>query len=441
MGLFDIFAILVTLAALFSYINHRYFGLPRTIGLMSLSLLVSLSLLLCGYFEIVNLDDHVAGLLTKVDFYDTLMHGMLGFLLFAGALHVNYQDLRKLGWVIGLLATVGVLTSTVLVGFLTWAMLHMLGMNISWIYCFLFGALISPTDPIAVLGILKKAGAPKRLEVKITGESLFNDGIGVVVFLTLLSFAQSSGQAVEPVAILKLLAVEAGGGIIYGLGLGYLSYSLIKRIDNYHVEILLTLATVMAGYRLAEVIHVSAPLAIVVAGLMIGNHGRYLGMSDITREHLDTFWELVDEILNAVLFVLIGLELLVITNTMNVVIAGVLLIPCVLLARFISVSSIVTLLYRFIPFSAGSIQILTWAGLRGGISVALALSLPQGPERDLIVTITYCIMAFSILVQGLTVGRLVDRYSRDTAQDTVEDIVEDTVQDTVQEKEAYVADQ
>lgn len=287
-------------------------------------------------------------------------------------------------------------------------------MALPLIYCFLFGALISPTDPIAVLGILKKAQAPKQLETKITGESLFNDGIGVVVFLTLLSLVQSGPHAAEPFSIAKLLAVEAGGGILYGIGLGYIAYSLIKRIDNYHVEILLTLATVMGGYRFAEAIHVSAPLAIVVAGLMVGNHGRYLGMSDLTREHLDTFWELIDEILNAVLFVLIGLELLVISHTLNMVTAGLLLIPCVLLARFVSVGSIIGLMRRFSDFPRGSIRIMTWAGLRGGISVALALSLPLGPERDLLVTITYCIMTFSILVQGLTVGHVV-RYFYSTS--------------------------
>ncbi|MGA7279993.1 MAG: sodium:proton antiporter [Desulfocapsaceae bacterium] len=414
MDLFDIITVLVVLAAIFSYINHRFFGLPRTIGLMALSLLVSLSLLGLGSFGIVTLDEQVAGMLTRLDFYDTLMHGMLGFLLFAGALHVNFQDLREMGWVILLLATFGVIASTVLVGFFTWGILMLVGMALPLIYCFLFGALISPTDPIAVLGILKKAQAPKQLETKITGESLFNDGIGVVVFLTLLSLMQSGPHAAEPFSIAKLLAVEAGGGILYGIGLGYIAYSLIKRIDNYHVEILLTLATVMGGYRFAEAIHVSAPLAIVVAGLMVGNHGRYLGMSDLTREHLDTFWELIDEILNAVLFVLIGLELLVISHTLNMVTAGLLLIPCVLLARFVSVGSIIGLMRRFSDFPRGSIRIMTWAGLRGGISVALALSLPLGPERDLLVTITYCIMTFSILVQGLTVGHVV-RYFYSTS--------------------------
>lgn len=411
MGFFDIIVVLVVLAALFSYINHRYIGLPRTIGLMALSLVVSLSLLLLGYFNVVTVDDAVAGMLAQLDFYDTLMHGMLGFLLFAGALHVNLQDLREMGWVIGLLATFGVVASTFLVGLFTSGVLSLLGIEMAFIYCLLFGALISPTDPIAVLGILKKANAPKRLETKITGESLFNDGIGVVVFLTLLAFVQGGGHATDIGSILKLLALEAGGGIIYGVGLGYLAYLLIKRIDNYHVEVLLTLATVMGGYRLAELLHVSAPLSIVVAGLMVGNHGRYLGMSDLTREHLDTFWELVDEIFNAVLFVLIGLELLVISYHSSMLAAGLLLIPCVLLARLLSVGTIITVMRKFTPFSKGAALILTWGGLRGGISVALALSLPLGPERDLLVNITYCVMAFSILVQGLTVGRLVRHFN------------------------------
>ncbi len=403
LGIFDISALLVTLAALFSYINHRYFGLPRTIGLMALSLFVSLTLLLLGKLNIVTFD--FANLMTEVDFYNTLMHGMLGFLLFAGALHINISDLRKDGGVIGLLATIGVIASTILVGVFTWYLLRLLGLGIPLEYCFLFGALISPTDPIAVLGILKKVGAPKELEVKITGESLFNDGIGVVVFLTILSFINNTSTDI--LSIFRLFTMEAGGGIIYGLILGWCSFFLIKRIDNYHVEILLTLATVMGGYRLAEILHVSAPLSIVVAGLMLGNHGRSLGMTETTREHLDTFWELIDEILNAILFVLIGLELLVIEHSLNLFAAGILLIPAVLFARFLSVSSVIKLLGIFKTFTPGSIQIMTWAGLRGGISVALALSLPPSPERDLLVTVTYCIMTFSILIQGLTVGRVI----------------------------------
>ncbi len=409
MGSYDIIAILVTLAAVFSYINHRYLGLPRTIGLMALSLTVSICLLVLGKFNVVSFD--AANFLSQLDFYDALMHGMLGFLLFAGALHVNLGDLKELGVVIGFLATFGVVVSTILVGIFSWGILHLLGIQIAPIYCFLFGALISPTDPIAVLGILKKVGAPKSLEVKITGESLFNDGIGVVVFLTLLAFVQPGHTSQGIAEVAKLFALEAGGGILYGLMLGWISFILIKQIDNYHVEIILTLATVMGGYRLAEILHISAPLAIVVAGLMLGNHGRQLGMSETTRNNLDTFWELIDEILNAVLFVLIGLELLIIEFTPSLFIAGLLLIPTVLLARFISVGSLVRILGLSRAFSPGTVRILTWAGLRGGISVALALSLPLGHERDLLVTVTYCIMTFSILVQGLTVGNLINRVS------------------------------
>lgn len=412
MGIYDIIAILVTVAALFSYINHRYIKLPRTIGLMALSLVVSFVLISLGSVDFFTLDEQLVRLLSGVDFYDTLMHGMLGFLLFAGALHVNLDDLREQGVVIGIMATFGVLVSTLLVGLLSWTLFILLNIEIPFIYCLLFGALISPTDPIAVLGILKKAGAPKKLKTLITGESLFNDGIGVVVFITILSVATGSSHSSDHFSVVKLLVVEAGGGILYGIGLGYLSYTLIKKIDNYHVEVLITLATVMGGYRFAETIHVSAPLAIVVAGLMIGNHGRYFGMSDLTRERLDNFWELIDEILNAVLFVLIGLEILVISHKMDMIMVGIMMIPWVLVARFISIGSIIGLARRFTIFPKGAIRILCWAGLRGGISVALALSLPQGPERDLIVTITYCIMAFSILIQGLSVSTLVVKFSK-----------------------------
>ncbi len=420
MGAFDIIAILITLAAFFSYINHQFLKLPRTIGLMAMSLVVSLAVLFLGRFDVITIDDHLSGFQSKIDFYESLMHGMLGFLLFAGALHVNYDDLRKQAGIIGLLATIGVILSTVLVAGFTWLVLGLLQVQIHFMYCLLFGALISPTDPISVLGILKKAGAGKDLETKIAGESLFNDGIGVVLFLTLLSLVpgvEEAGHGTSFMDVMKLFGREVGGGVLYGLGLGYLSYTFIKRIDDYHVEVLLTLATVMAGYRFAEELGLSAPLAIVIAGLMTGNHGRYLGMSDLTRERLDNFWELIDEILNAVLFVIIGLELMAITHTVDMVFAGFVLIPCVLLSRFISVGSIVSFLRKFGNFSTGSVRILTWAGLRGGISVALALSLPSGPERDLIVTVTYCVMVFSILVQGLTVGRLVQRFQKKAGED------------------------
>jgi len=410
MGLYDIAAVLTTLAALFSYLNHRYIRFPSAIGLMALSLAFSLILLALGKAGIFLFDGHARALLAELNFYDTLMHGMLGFLLFAGALHVNFDDLLQRKWIISLLATFGVLISTLLVGGLTWLCLHLLGLDLPLLYCLLFGALISPTDPIAVLGIMKKIGAPKELETTITGESLFNDGMGVVIFLSLFSLLQAGGTP-DYGDIGKILLIEVGGGVIFGAALGSCCYYFLKQVDQYQVEVLLTLATVVGGYRLAEVLHVSAPLAIVVAGLLVGNHGRHFGMSPMTRRHLDTFWELVDEILNAVLFVLIGLEILIIPHDNRYLVAAALLIPTVLFARLISVGGAVGLLAGFKrPFQRGTVVILTWAGLRGGISVALALSLPPGPERAAILTITYSIMVFSILVQGLTVGRLVKRF-------------------------------
>lgn len=410
MGLYDIAAVLTTLAALFSYLNHRYIRFPGVIGLMALSLAFSLLLLGLGKAGIFLFDDRARALLEGLDFYDTLMHGMLGFLLFAGALHVNFDDLLQRKWIISLLATFGVLLSTLLVGGMTWLCLHLLGLDLPLLYCLLFGALISPTDPIAVLGIMKKIGATRELETTITGESLFNDGMGVVVFLSLFSLLHAGGTP-DYGEIGKMLLVEVGGGILFGALLGYCCYSFLKRVDKYQGEVLLTLATVVGGYRLAEILHISAPLAIVVAGLLVGNHGRHFGMSPMTRRHLDTFWELVDEILNAVLFVLIGLEILIIPHDNRYLVAAALLIPTVLFARLVSVGGAVGLLAGFKrPFQRGTVVILTWAGLRGGISVALALSLPAGPERAAILTITYSIMTFSILVQGLTVGRLVRRF-------------------------------
>jgi len=409
MSFIDIIAILITFAAIFAYLNERYIGFPRTIGLMALSLIFSLGLMALGKMGYFSLAEMAGEMLAKLDFYDTLMHGMLGFLLFAGALHVNFDDLLSEKSIIIMLATVGVVASTVLVGGLAWGLLYLLGMEMPLLYCFLFGALISPTDPIAVLGIMKKAGAPKSLETTVTGESLFNDGIGVVVFLALLSLIHG-GHDASWLGIAELFLVEAVGGIAYGAFVGYITYLLLKRVDKYQVEVLITLATVIAGYRSAELLHVSAPLAIVVAGLLVGNHGRHFGMSPLTRRHLDTFWELIDEILNAVLFVLIGLEYIILPHDMNFVLAGFMMIPLVLLSRFISVSSTVRFLRMFRRIETGTARVLTWAGLRGGISIALALSLPAGPERSGIIAMTYIIMAFSILVQGLTVGRVIKHY-------------------------------
>ena len=406
MNTLNLAAILVTLAAVFSYINHRYIRLPNTIGLMLIALVMSMSLIVMGYFGLTGIEQHAQEILAGIDFNTTLMHGMLSFLLFAGALHVNLSDLADQKWIIAILATFGVTLSTFLIGVMTWYVLGWIGFQLPLIYCLLFGALISPTDPIAVMGILKTAGAPKSLETKIAGESLFNDGVAVVIFLVLLSIATSDTEMTAG-HIALLFVEEAVGGIVYGLAIGFLTYHMLKNVNNYQVEILLTLALVMGGYALATAIHVSAPLAMVVAGLIIGNHGRQFAMSEYTKEHLDTFWELVDEILNAVLFVLIGLELLVLTFIDDYLFASLLMIPMVIVVRFISVGLPIGLLRLKREFSPHVVKILTWGGLRGGISVALALSLPTGSERELVLSLTYVVVIFSIVVQGLTIGKLV----------------------------------
>ena len=405
MTVLDSFALLISLAALLSYLNARYIRLPTVIGLMSISLCLSLLIVFLGRYE-VDIRSPVAELLKGIDFNTTLMQGMLSFLLFAGALHVDLDDLKGQKWVILSLATFGVLISTLLIGYSSYYLLQLLGMHMPLIYCLLFGALISPTDPIAVLGILKQAGAPRSLEIKIAGESLFNDGVGVVVFISLLELATGETEF-HATAIAGLFVQEAIGGIVFGLLTGYVVFQMLKRMDNYSVEILLTLALVAGGYALANALHLSGPIATVVAGLMIGNHGRSFAMSDKTREHLDTFWELLDEVLNAVLFVLIGLEILVLAFPGATLLAACLMIPVALLARLVSVGIPIAVIRSLRQLSPHATKILTWGGLRGGISVALALSIPAGPERELILSMTYVVVVFSILVQGLTIGRLI----------------------------------
>jgi CPA1 family monovalent cation:H+ antiporter len=405
MKLFNILAILITLSAVLSYVNHRFIRLPNTIGVMLIALLVSLGLIALGPTGF-GLEEDARQLLDSIDFDETVLHGMLSFLLFAGALHVNLADLAKQKYIIGTLATFGVIGSTFIIGFASWWGLAALGVQLPLIYCLLFGALISPTDPIAVLGILKKAGVPKSLETKISGESLFNDGVAVVVFLVLLEIATGS-HTITAASVAGLFFKETIGGLVYGLLIGAVAYWMLKSVDNYQVEILITLALVAGGFALADALHLSGPIAIVVAGLLIGNHGRLLAMSDEVRQHLDTFWELVDEILNAVLFVLIGLEVLVLTFNRAYFWASIYLIPLMLAARFVCVGIPVMILRRIRTFSPHVVKILTWGGLRGGISVALALSLPAGKEREVILTVTYAIVVFSIIVQGLTIGKFV----------------------------------
>lgn len=409
MSLIETITILVCLSAVFSYVNHRYIKLPVTIGLMAIALVMSLVLLLLGKLG-YGIQAEAESFIRSIDFDETLLHGMLSFLLFAGALHINLDDLLEQKWFIGTLACLGVVVSASIVGALTYLLLGWIGLPIPFIGCLLFGALISPTDPIAVLGILKNAKAPKQLEIKITGESLFNDGVGVAVFLVLLAVVETG--TITPGSIALLFVQEALGGAAIGLALGYLTYMMLKSINQHHVEILLTLALVMGGYALADAVHASGPIAVVVSGLLIGNQGRHLAMSETTREYLDTFWELIDELLNAVLFVLIGLEVLALTFKTAYLEAGLIAIPLVLFARFVSVSLPVQAFRLFQEFTERATMILTWGGLRGGISVAMALSLPPSSYRDVLITMTYIVVVFSILVQGLTIERLVRASSR-----------------------------
>lgn len=403
MELFNIIALLLTLSAVFSYINYKYLKIQMTIGLVLISLFMSFCLML---LDQAGFHMGLKDIVTTIDFNETVMVGLLAFLLFAGALHVNINDLMDHWLAISIFATLGVIASTFIIGTVMYYVFVGFNLSVSYLYCLLFGALISPTDPIAVLGILKSANAPKEMEIRIAGESLFNDGVGVVIFIVILSLL-SGGHDVSASGISLLFAKEVIGGVLMGLILGWGGFLMLRRVDQYQVEILITLALVTAGYALSLNFHLSGPIAVVVIGLMVGNSGRKLAMSEKTRQHLDMFWELIDEILNAVLFVLIGLDVLVISVTAKNLMFGVIAIPVALFARFLSIGVPVKLLGRWMGSTPKTIRILTWGGLRGGISVALALSLPSGMEKDVLLTMTYCVVVFSLVVQGLTVKRLV----------------------------------
>lgn len=401
----EISAIFLSITALLTYVNHRFIGLPTTIGVMVISILLSIGAIFLGFLGFDQLIDYEVSLLRQLDFTEVLLDGMLSMLLFAAALHVNIGDLKRYKLPIGILACVGTLVSALLIAGALYLMLPLFGFELSFLWCLLFGALISPTDPIAVMGILASAGAPKSIETVIAGESLFNDGIGVVIFVLLLGIL-SSGDIPTANYVAHTLAVEAGGGIIFGLILGAILYYMLKSIDSYQEEVLLTLAGVIGGYALASHWHLSGPLAMVTMGLMVGNRGRALAMSDKTRHYVDLFWELIDEILNAILFVLIGLEVVMIAYSANLFIAGALTIIIALISRFIVVGMTTKTFHRQLDLPTGAWKVLTWGGLRGGISVALVLQLPTGSERDILLALTYAVVIFSILVQGLSVGKV-----------------------------------
>jgi len=412
MEYFTIISVLIVLSAIFGYINVRFLKLPITIGLMIITLVFTLIVVMIGQFD-DTLFLREKAFITQIDFKTVLLDIMLSFLLFAGALHTNFAQLKIQRWPVFVFATLGVLTSTFLVGIVMFYVLQIIGLQIEFIYCLLFGALISPTDPIAVLGILKKANAPKKLETKIVGESLFNDGVGVVVFLTILKIASPETGSFEMSEIIKLFGLEVIGGIFLGMALGWITYRMMKSIDNYEVEVIITVAAVMGGTVLAHEFHLSAPLAMVTAGLIVGNDTvRNAAMSEITEAYVDKFWELIDVLLNTILFVMIGMEMLVLTFEGSYIFAGLLAVPIVLISRFVSLWGPIKMFSKRLEFVPNTNLIMTWGGLRGGISIALALSLTTEMHKELFLVITYVIVVFSIIGQGLTVGPIVKRLTR-----------------------------
>ncbi|QNK77047.1 sodium:proton antiporter [Winogradskyella sp. PAMC22761] len=412
MDYYSITTILIVLSALFGYINERFLKLPITIGLMVITIAFTVVVVVIGQFDDTLLLQEKE-FISMIDFETVLLDVMLSFLLFAGALHTNFNQLKVQRWPILAFATLGVLVSTFLVGIAMFYVLQIMGLNIDFIYCLLFGALISPTDPIAVLGILKKAGAPKKLETKIVGESLFNDGVGVVVFLTIFAIAAKPDAAIELSDIATLFGQEVIGGIVLGLFLGWITYQLMRSIDSYEIEVIVTLAAVMGGTMLAHQFHLSAPLAMVTAGLIVGNDTvRNSAMSETTELYVDKFWELVDVLLNTILFVMIGMEMLVLTLDGKFIYAGLLAIPIILMCRYISLFIPIKFFSRRLDFVPKTNLIMTWGGLRGGISIALALSLTENMHRELFLVITYVVVVVSIIGQGLTVGPLIRRLTR-----------------------------
>ena len=427
MTIFEIGAFLIGLSAVFGYINHQVLHLPHTIGLVMIALAASLSIILIELISpSVHISNIVTGILHQIDFHETVMRGMLSFLLFAGAMHVDFAVFKSRSHAIGLMATMGILISTFIIGGATWALLNYFDMEIPFIWALVFGALISPTDPVAVLGLFKTVNVPETLEAKMAGESLLNDGVGVVVFTVVVAIALGSGGHGGEMGVMdvaELFVTEAVGGAVLGLIAGYAGYRAMYYIDEHNLEVLITLAVVMVTYAVALRLHMSGPLAMVVAGLFIGNKGLSYAVSDNTRDYLKKFWSLIDEILNSVLFLLIGLEVLVVAKQLDHLGVALLVIPVTLIARWISVYIPITILSRWKSFTKGAVPILTWGGLRGGIAVALALSLPMNEHKATILTMTYAVVLFSIIGQGLTIKPLVERLvSQGRIEDTQETV-------------------
>ncbi|HQW26713.1 MAG TPA: sodium:proton antiporter [Saprospiraceae bacterium] len=406
MELYYSFSVLIVLASLFAYINHRFLKLPSAIGIMLMAIIVSIVIRFAGQRLFPETTDRLFALISGLDFTEVLMGAMLNFLLFAGAIHVNFADLKQQRLPVLTFSTISVVISTFTIGVIFYYVAPLFGIQLPFLYCLLFGALISPTDPIAILGILRKAKVTKSLETKITGESLFNDGVAVVLFAVILQLTRTSDTEISLISITWLLAKEAIGGLFLGVVLGIIAARALKTIDDYIVSVLITLSVVMGGYLIAQAFHISGPLTMVAAGLFLGNYGRRVVTSAVTKDYLTKFWELIDEILNAILFLFIGFELLLIQDFSTYWWISVAAIFIVLFARFISIW-IPSLIVPFKPrLSRGSITLLVWGGLRGGVSIALVISVTHGAYAELLLEMTYLVVVFSIVVQGLTVGKL-----------------------------------
>lgn len=404
MELYYSFSALIVLASIFSYLNYRFLKLPSTIGIMVIAIVVSIFLVSFGEAVLPKTYGHLHNLMTGIDFTEVLMGAMLNFLLFAGGIHINLDDLKEQFRPVLIFSTVGVLISTFVVGFGMFYLLPFLGVQLPFIYCLLFGALISPTDPVAVLSILKQANVSKSLETKVAGESLFNDGMAVVIFSVVLQLAIGEQVDLGLESIGMLLLKEAGGGLLLGIILGWITSRLMREVDDYIISVLVTLSVVMGGYLIARQMHISGPLTMVAAGLFMGNFSMKFKMKSITQDYLIKFWELIDEILNAVLFLFIGFELLMIKDLSHFIIPGLVAIVIVLLARVISIWGPTKFMKR--TFSPQTVKVLVWGGIRGGVSIALAMSVPKNEYSEIILSITYCVVVFSIIVQGLTIAKV-----------------------------------
>jgi monovalent cation:H+ antiporter, CPA1 family len=400
------FSALIVLASIFSYLNYRFLKLPSTIGIMVIAIVVSIFLVSFGETVLPRTFGHLHNLMTGIDFTEVLMGAMLNFLLFAGGIHINIDDLKEQFVPVVIFSTAGVVISTFVVGFGMYYLLPLVGISLPFIYCLLFGALISPTDPVAVLSILKQANVSKSLETKVAGESLFNDGMAVVVFTVVLQLAIGNEVTLNMESIGLLLLKEAGGGLLLGVVLGWITSRLMREVDDYIISVLVTLSVVMGGYLIARQMHISGPLTMVAAGLFMGNFNVKFKMKSVTQDYLIKFWELIDEILNAVLFLFIGFELLMIKDLSHYMIPGLVAIIVVLFARFISIWGPTKFMSFRTRFSPQTVKVLVWGGIRGGVSIALALSIPKNENSTIVLSITYCVVVFSIIVQGLTIAKV-----------------------------------